>query len=379
MTQKNAFPFNNIYIMGILIVIILLVAGVVLYVKYSPKFGGTPSATSLARMKASPNYKNGVFQNQIETPAIAKGYSTVQVFYEFLFKKIAHAFPLSEIPHVQTDLKNIPIEKELIIWFGHSSYYLQTAGKRFLVDPVFSGNASPIAGTTTSFLGSNTYQVQDLPEIDYLLISHDHYDHLDYETILQLKDKVAHVITGLGVAAHFERWGYQTEQITELDWYDDIELDEHIKLIATPGRHFSGRTFKRNTSLWLSFVLLTPKHKLFLGGDSGYGPHFNDIGKKYGPFDLAIIENGQYDPKWAYIHLLPEQQMQVAKDLNAAKIMPVHSSKFKLSQHAWKEPLEKISQSAAQAHIPLVTPKIGEIVDLNQYNQVFESWWEQID
>lgn len=345
---------------------------------FSPVFGGKPSAASLARIKASPNYKKGTFQNQVYTPTLSEGTSYVQAFYEMFFKRSAQGSPAVAIPSVRTNIKEIPLEKDILIWFGHSSYYLQIAGKRILVDPVFSGNASPISGTTKAFEGSNTYQVADFPAIDYLLISHDHYDHLDYPTIVALKDQVAQVITGLGVAGHFERWGYKSEIITELDWQDSIQLDEDIRLIGTPGRHFSGRGFKRNTSLWLSFVLLTKKHKLFLGGDSGYGPHFDQIGRKYGPFDLAIIENGQYDKKWANIHLLPSEQMQVLKDLNAAKVMPVHSAKFKLALHAWNEPLQKIAAAAKASRIPLVSPIIGEVVDLNQYNQPFTAWWEQL-
>lgn len=364
-----------LYILILLISLTLVVLG---FLYFAPVFGGSPSPTSLARIKASPNFKKGAFQNQVNTPALTEGTSYVQAFYEFLFKKVENGTPTQAIPHIKTDLNSIPLEKEVLIWFGHSSYYMQIAGKRILVDPVFSGNASPIAGTTEAFDGANSYQAEDMPPIDYLLISHDHYDHLDYQTILALKDRVNLVVTGLGVAGHLERWGYESKKIVEKDWYESIQLDKEIQLIATPGRHFSGRGFRRNKSLWLSFVLLTKKHKYFLGGDSGYGPHFDQIGRKYGPFDLAIIENGQYDKKWANIHLLPHEQMQVVKDLNAAKVMPVHSSKFKLSQHAWDEPLRKIAAAAKAQNIPLVTPIIGEIVDLNQYNQPFTAWWEQL-
>jgi len=249
-----------------------------------------------------------------------------------------------------------------------------------LVDPVFSGNASPIAGTTKSFKGSDIYTVDDLPEIDYLLITHDHYDHLDYKTILKLKPKTKQIVCGLGVGSHFESWGFPIQQIIEKDWHEKIELDPNITLYTAPTRHFSGRGFKRCNTLWLSYILETKDFKMYLGGDSGYDTHFAEIGDKFGPFDVALIDNGQYDIKWKYIHNSPEDVIQAAKDLKTKKLFPVHSSKFPLANHAWDEPLKRVTElnSALENPIPLVTPMIGELVELKNEKQEFQQWWKKI-
>ena len=219
-----------------------------------------------------------------------------------------------------------------------------------------------------------------MPEIDYLLISHDHYDHLDYETIIKLKSKVKNVVCGLGVGAHFEHWKYDPSAIIEKDWNETVEINDSITLHTAPARHFSGRGLKRNGTLWLSFVLLTNDFKMYLGGDSGYDKHFKEIGEKFGEFDLAILENGQYNEAWHEIHLLPEEVLTASKDLKAKRLFPVHNSKFKLGFHAWDEPLTQVTEhNKSNYQIPLVTPKIGEIVYLNNSSQVFEEWWKGLD
>lgn len=256
---------------------------------------------------------------------------------------------------------------------------MQIEGKRFLVDPVFSGSASPVPGTVKAFKGTDRYTVDDLPPVDYLVISHDHYDHLDYETIVKLKDKVKMVICGLGVGAHFEHWGYPAGKIIESDWNNTIPLDGGFRIHTTPARHFSGRGFTRNNTLWMSYVLQTPKKKIYIGGDSGYDTHFAEIGNQYGPIDLAILENGQYNLAWEAIHMLPEQVFQAAKDLKAKRLFPVHSSKFTLAMHAWDEPLTKVTAFAKAEAFPLVTPVIGEMVDLNDTAHVFPEWWKGLN
>jgi L-ascorbate metabolism protein UlaG (beta-lactamase superfamily) len=256
---------------------------------------------------------------------------------------------------------------------------MQIDGKRFLVDPVFSGNASPLPGTTKAFNGTDRYTADDIPAIDYLFISHDHYDHLDYETLLALKGKIKKVICGLGVGAHFEYWGYSPDKIIEKDWHEKVELDRGFIAYCEPARHFSGRSFSRNNTLWASYVLQTPTMKIYIGGDSGYDTHFADIGNKYGPFDLAILENGQYDLAWKYIHCLPEEVLKAAQGLKAKRLFPVHSSKFGLANHPWDEPLVKITELNKSINIPLVTPIIGEVVNLKDTNQQFKQWWVGIN
>lgn len=344
-----------------------------------PQFGQAASGERLEKMKKSKHYQDGVFTNLKYTPTITEGYSMTGVMYDFLFKKIHRQKPLKAIPSIKTDLKDLAVDSNVVVWFGHSSYFIQVEGLKILVDPVFSGNASPIPGTTKAFEGTNIYGVNDLPEIDYLLISHDHYDHLDYLSIKQLKEKVKHIICGLGVGAHFEDWGYQAETISERDWNETILVGDIIKIHTLPARHFSGRTFKRNNTLWLSYLIETPGQKIYIGGDSGYDTHFAEIGKRFGSIDLAILENGQYNMAWHAIHCLPEEVVQAAKDLNAKRVMPVHSAKFSLALHSWDEPLNEVSRLSKLSNIPLVTPLIGEVVWMNDENHVFEEWWKKVE
>ncbi len=341
------------------------------------KFGAVPEGKRLERIKQSPNYREGQFQNLSKTPQMAEDAKIGTVIKEMLFAK--NKKPNGEIPSVETNLHELNPEQNVLIWFGHSSYFMQLDGKKVLIDPVFSGSASPFSFNIKAFKGSNNYQVKDIPGIDYLIITHDHWDHLDYETIQELKPKVGKVITGLGVGAHFERWGFDSEKIVEMDWFETLELDDGFQLDCTPARHFSGRGFKAKQSLWTSFVWQSPSQKIFIGGDGGYDTHFAKIGEKYGPFDLAILENGQYNHAWKYIHLMPEEVVQAAHDLKAKRLLPVHSGKFALANHAWDEPLRRVTAAHKNDSMNLVTPKIGEVVDLNSTGQEFEYWWENVE
>jgi len=355
--------------------VILFSVFVFLYMKQA-KFGKLPSGKRLEIIQKSPNYKDGTFQNQTPTPNLIKGTSTLKVFYDFFFKKIENKFPSNTIPSEKTDLKSLNINENVLVWFGHSSFYFHLNGKRFLVDPIFSGKISPISDSSKAFKGSDIYSVEDFPEIDYLMITHDHYDHLDYQTITELKNKVKNVICPLGVGQHFEHWNYDIAKIIEKDWYDFIELDNQIKITLTPARHFSGRTFRRNVSLWTSFVVESADYKIFISGDTGYGSHFKEIGDKFGPFDLAILECGQYNEKWKNIHTMPEEIPTIVNEIQTKRFLPVHNSKFALAQHAWNEPLERVSAFKKTLSIDMITPKIGELVRLNDTTQVFSKWWE---
>jgi L-ascorbate metabolism protein UlaG (beta-lactamase superfamily) len=372
--------FLKIFIRTMTVLISIVVIVVVIAVLYmrSPKFGAKAAGKRLEKIQSSPNYKGGSFVNRTYTPSLTEGYSMTKVMFDFFFRKGPRAKPKGLIPSVHTDLKNLP-KGDWLVWFGHSSYFFQTDGLKFLVDPVFSGNASPIPGSTKSFKGTDVYAVDDLPEIDFLFISHDHYDHLDYETVTKLKDKVKKAICGLGVGAHLERWGFKAEDIIEMDWDTDIALQPGVKIYGLTARHFSGRTFKRDQTLWMSFLLQTRTRKIFIGGDSGYGDHFKKIGERFGPIDLAIIENGQYNEAWKAIHCLPGENLQAAIDLKAKRMMPVHSSKFDIALHDWDEPLKEIVRLDQKIGLPPVTPKIGEPVNLNDSSQVFTQWWKDVD
>ncbi|MBJ2125031.1 MBL fold metallo-hydrolase [Flavobacterium sp. IB48] len=363
-----------------LILLFLIAFAIYMFLQH-PKFGKAPSGERLVQIQNSPQYKNGKFENQSFTPDLAEGKTMAGVLFEFFFKKVDRKIPTDLIPSVKTNLKELALNQDVLVWFGHSSYFIQLEGKRFLIDPVFSGNASPIPGTTKSFKGTDIYTVDDLPEIDYLLITHDHYDHLDYDTFLKLKPKTKKVVTALGVGSHLEFWGFPSENIIEKDWYSKIELDENLTIHTTPSRHFSGRGFKRCNTLWTSFVLESKDFKMYLGGDSGYDKHFAEIGEKYGPFDIALIDNGQYNESWKYIHNLPQDVIKAMKDLKTKRVFPVHSSKFSLSLHAWDEPLKKVTElnSLSENPIPLITPMIGEIVELKNDKQEFKQWWKGVN
>lgn len=359
-----------------LIIILAVILGIYLFMNHA-KFGKKPSGKRLERIKKSPNYKNGSFQNINFTPQLAEDASMPKLLWKFLFTKKDRVIPSAPFNFSKTDLKNINPLENIYVWMGHSSYYLQIDGKKILVDPVFSGNASPFSFTTKAFVGTDLYSAEDIPELDYLIISHDHWDHLNYETVIKLKPKVKQVITGLGTAEHLEYWDYALEKIIELDWGENFDLGNGFKIYCEKARHFSGRTFTRNKAIWASFVFETPKRKIFLGGDSGFDDHFEKIGKKYGGFDLAILENGQYNKDWRYIHTLPEEFFVAAKNLNAKRIIPVHNSKFALAFHPWDEPLKEISKLNETEKQRLITPKIGEKVNWEDDEKVYEKWWEE--
>jgi L-ascorbate metabolism protein UlaG (beta-lactamase superfamily) len=358
--------------------ILILIIIVLLFLRH-PKFGNLPKGERLEKIKKSPNYKNGSFQNQSITPDLTDGATYYSVFKKFFFEKNKRAYPIDKIPSKKTNLLSLEKSKDILVWFGHSSYFIQIDGKKILVDPVFCGAASPISFTTRAFKGTDRYTVDDIPEIDYLFISHDHWDHLDYETIVKLKSKVKLVICGLGTGEHFERWGYDAGIIIEKDWNEKIVLDNGFIAHSVPARHFSGRGLKRNQALWTSYVLQTPSMQIFIGGDSGYDTHFAEIGKTFGEFDLVILENGQYDKSWKHIHMIPDEILQVAKHLNAKRILPVHSGKFKLGNHAWDDPLKLILENNKTENLSIITPMIGEQVNLKDNNQQFSEWWKGVN
>ncbi len=359
-----------------LISLLLLLSAVVFFYLKQEKFGLSPSEKRKEAFKQSPHYRDGKFHNLSVTPTLTEGYSMTGLLYDQLFKKFPRRRPVDSLPSVKTSLQELADNAEVLVWFGHSSYFIKTGGKTFLIDPVFSGNASPIPGTNVSFKGSDIYRAEDMPAIDYLLITHDHYDHLDYETVIALRPKVGTVVCGLGVGSHFERWGYAPSTVIEKDWYQHIDLGNGQLLHTAPARHFSGRGFVRNNTLWLSFILQSSGRTLYLGGDSGYDSHFAAIGEKFGPIDLALLDNGQYNIAWQAIHMLPEEVLKAAGELRTKRLFPVHSSKFMLAQHPWDEPLNKISTLNQSINLPLVTPKIGEIVRLDDPDQKFEAWWK---
>ena len=363
-------------ILLIVLAVLLVIAIVGVIILNHPCFGRRMSKERKARIDASPNWRDGQFQNQIPTPQFTGDKSMFGALWEFLTDSKKDRTPKEAVPAVKTDLKSLPTDRDWLMWFGHSSYLFCLDGKRYLVDPVFSNNASPLPHNVVPFGGTNIYSADDMPEIDYLIITHDHYDHLDYETILALKPKVKHVITGLGVGSHFRYWGYDKNIIQEMDWNESIDIDGG-KLYALPARHFAGRLFE-NRTLWTSYLLESNGYKLFIGGDSGYDNHLKMIGDKFGSIDFALLEAGQYDKNWRYIHEMPEEFIQSAMDIKTKRIIPVHNSKFSICNHTWYDPLDRISDLAANTDLNIITPKIGEVVELKNNSQQFSPWWKEV-
>lgn len=305
--------------------------------------------------------------------------------------------PNITIPSVKSDLSAMS-GQDSFVWFGHSSYMLSVGGKTLLIDPILGDNAAPLPFIIAPFNGADIYAPSEIPPIDFLIITHNHYDHLSKKTLKALLGKVKRAIVPLGVGKYLKAWGLDEGKITELDWGEVADFGA-FRFHCLTARHFSGRGLSdRNKSLWASFLLeYNTKNvvdlgkskgknytkKIFFGGDSGYGAHFAEFGKKFGAIDLAFLENGQYNTQWAKIHAFPHQTLQIAQDLNAKAIMPVHNAKFKLSTHEWNAPLEHIYTlyMSGKYDFALRTPKIGEIVplwsDKSDKKAHFSPWWRE--
>ena len=368
----------------LLIIVIVFAISIYLFMK-TPVFGALPSGKSLEKVKNSKNYIDGEFRNKEKTELLTDTKKTpIKRLLEFAFEKDPEGtVPKIALPSVKTDLKTLDPNEDLIVWFGHSSLFIQIAGKKILVDPVFSKYASPVPFSNKAFEGTNIYTVDDLPEIDILLITHDHYDHLDYPTVKKLKDKVAKVIVPLGVDAHLLRWGFDEEKIVTVDWDDEVTIDDKLKIYSLETRHFSGREFSnRNQSLWVSYLIEEKYndnlYRLFLSGDGGYSPRFKAFKEKFQNIDLAVMEAGQYNEEWALIHSLPEDIIKEVRDMEVTKLFPIHNSKFKLSKHPWDEPLRKLDDFTINTNIQLLTPMIGEKLYLHKENS-FKKWWENLE
>ncbi|MCX7779810.1 MAG: MBL fold metallo-hydrolase [Negativicutes bacterium] len=362
----------------ILLLCLVLTALAAAFYLQHPKFGKLPAGAHLERIKKSPNYRDGQFKNLIATPAGTQGSSSFALWWELLFSKKERLAPADAVPSIKTNLLSLDKGKDTVIWLGHSSYFIQIGSKRILLDPVFSAYAAPVPFMNKAFDGANAYMAEEMPEIDYLLISHDHWDHLDYSTIMKLKPKIKNVICGLGVGAHFAYWGFAAQDIWEADWFTALEPEPNFAVHILPSRHFSGRLFNKNQTLWVGFALITPKRRIFFSGDSGYGPHFKQIGEMFNGFDLAIMENGQYDKSWPHIHMMPEEAAQAAEELKTKALLPGHAGKFAIARHAWDDPFRRITLASQGKQYKLLTPMIGEPVELQNPQQFFSRWWESI-
>ncbi len=287
--------------------------------------------------------------------------------------------PDEELPVKQVDFKKITIannDELKVTWVGHSSQIINLDGIIVLTDPVFE-KSTTIMGPTR-FNGDVPLNIDELPEIDLVVISHNHYDHLNAYTIEIIHSKVKQFVVPLMVGAELENFGVPRGKIIELDWWDEITLFENFLVALTPTQHFSGRSiFDRNESLWGSFVIQGPHHKIYFSGDSGYFKGFKEIGDKYGPFDLTMMECGAYNKRWQYVHMLPEESAQAHLDLRGKIMQPMHWGTFNLALHAWYDPIMRITKAADSLGIKLSTPIVGETITIDE-NLNTENWWEPL-
>ena len=367
----------------IILGIILLLVGSGLIVLSHPAFG-LWRHVSKERIQASPNYRDGMFQNQEPTPQFTGAISgrdknsPWRTLWRFLTDKDTLRVPSEPIPAVKTDLKSLPTDSDWLVWFGHSSYLFCLSGKRYLVDPVLKPEW-PSSLMMKAFPGTDIYRPEDLPDIDALILTHEHWDHMDYATLRDLRDRVKQVICPLGIADYLRYWGYKDEQITEMDWYESHTAKRSYSetvlqcngptaeggqtITCLPSRHFSNRLLgKRNQTLWASFMVEAGGRKVYIGGDGGYDKRFAQIHERFGSVDLALLENGQYNANWKYIHTTPEDLEKVILDLQARQVFTVHHDKFALSVHPWSEPSSVARALAAKHHLRLLDAPIGTVV-----------------
>ncbi|SIR29662.1 L-ascorbate metabolism protein UlaG, beta-lactamase superfamily [Maribacter ulvicola] len=362
-------------------ILVILVITTLLFTNFYPSFGGKISKEQELVFQKSKQYKNGKFRNTKEVPKDLGISGTLSLAYKFFTTKVSNGRPKEDLKPQHIKPKNIThyTGEARMIWFGHSSFLVQIDGKNILLDPMFGPVAAP-----HPLLGANRFNkefpitIEQLPQIDAVIFSHDHYDHLDYETILKIKDKTDRFYTPLGIESHLEAWGVPTSKITEMDWWQEIQFGT-LKLVCTPAQHFSGRNLTNGQStLWSSWVITSPTENIFFSGDSGYAEHFKAIGEKYGPFDLALLECGQYNEMWSDIHMMPEETAQAGVDVKAKKIMPIHWAGFKLALHEWTDPIKRVKAKATELNITTISPQIGQEIIVKDTMNNYTDWWKNL-
>ncbi|MDO1512587.1 MBL fold metallo-hydrolase [Maribacter confluentis] len=361
----------------ILVIVGLIVLSVFLFVTNSPQFGGKMTKEQKERYVVSPNYKDGKFVN-VNGADVNLGFGDMMKSLKGYFFPLPKTIPEHNISVEAIDSVAIAdyVGPTRLIWFGHSTFLLQSATKNILIDPMFGEVPAPNSMLGTSrFSKKLPIEIDQLPSIDAVVFSHDHYDHLDYGSVLLLKDKVNKFITPLGLGVHLTEWGVEQKDIVELDWWNTTNY-LGMEFICTPAQHFSGRGISdRGNTLWSSWVINLGNEKIFFSGDSGYGSHFQEIGDKFGPFDFAMMECGQYNELWKAIHMMPEETAQASIDVRAKRMMPIHWGAFKLAMHPWTEPIERVSVKAKELGVDMIAPKIGQPIYLDKPLAINEQWW----
>lgn len=337
--------------------------------------GARATGPRLSRMQQSPQFRGGRFHNALPTQQA----SLLHMLQRWLFEKPPHREPAGPVPILPRTAADFvrPAATLQITWFGHASVLVELEGRRLLVDPVWGDHASPgrLFGVKRFF--PPPLELDDLPPLDAVLLSHDHYDHLNTPTIRALRDRVPRFITTLGVGAHLEAWGVPAGNIEELDWWEETTVGE-VRLVHTPTRHFSGRSLKdRDAKLWGGWAFLGATQRAYFSGDSGMFPGFEEVGERLGPFDITMMEAGAYNSDWPDIHLGPEQAVAAHQMARGNLMIPVHWGTFALAFHGWTEPVERVLAAAENAGVAISTPRPGESVSVSSHPGI-NRWWPSL-
>lgn len=339
-----------------------------------PAFGGRFAGERLERMQASPEFIDGRFQNTPPQKTDGAFWETLRLYRQGQIREPQFAIPVMTL--TPATLAAPAADGLRAIWFGHSSVLVEIDGVRIMTDPVLSDVVSPMP-IGPKRMHAPPLALADLSGIDAVLISHDHYDHLDMRTIQHLATQGTQFYVGLGIGAHLERWKVAPAQIHEMDWWQSLELD-NVRINCTPARHYSGRKSPDNSTLWASWVVKGVQHSFYYSGDTGYADHFREIRAKLGDTDLNLIKVGAYGtpPSWLDIHMDPESAVRANRDLGGGMLLPVHWATFNLSYHAWDEPILRTLRAAALENVQVVTPRVGEVVEVGQpFNNV--EWYKR--
>ncbi|WP_224485572.1 MBL fold metallo-hydrolase [Robertkochia aurantiaca] len=353
--------------------IVILFLGGFVFTKTAPQFGSPPDDSEKDVLRRSANYHDGKFHNREKTEKGDLGDVLKAIYTAATTSGMSPSDPL---PTYFDEPFGLRSEKGChITWFGHSAFLIEMSERRILIDPMFGDVAAPVSFGSARFPYQSPIPTGKVNNIDVVLLSHDHYDHLDYQTILTIDQEVKQYIVPLGVGSHLRAWGIDPGKIEELDWNDHTEFGG-IDFTACTSRHFSGRAMTdQDETLWASWVINGNKNRIYFSGDGGYGTHFKEIGDKYGPFDLAMIECGQYNEDWKDIHMMPEQSVQAALDLRSRRTMPIHWGAFRLSVHPWKDPIQRFTEAADDKGVTYIHPLIGERFSISR-DFPGTRWWE---
>lgn len=339
----------------------------------------SPAATKRSNANrnytASPQFRDGRFVNARARPKSSSS-NILRLLWNFYFNKPSDCEPTQPIPVEPVCKKRLEAAPDCLVRLGHSSVLVKINGRYLLTDPVFAKRASPF-----SFMGPKRFHeppiaLEDLPPLAAVVLSHNHYDHLDRHAVRALADKTERFLTPLGVGDTLVNWGIEAAKVDQFDWWSGTEHCG-IHFVATPAQHFSGRTFRDgNQTLWCSWVMTVGDFRLFFSGDSGYFDGFKAIGDRYGPFNLTLMETGAYNHQWAFVHMRPEESLQAHLDLRGEWLLPIHNGTFDLAMHAWYDPFERIERLAAQHNTALTTPKMGEVLSLREPHSG-SRWWRE--